>query len=153
MENLIGGAGVKKSAIKIKKPTVKTIVQKNDVPKTVLENAYQIVSTVSNTTEMHPHNFMTSMSIDRLMKMKDYLINNKSQIDKKLDKMSEFTEQSEILSEAIKQLEDSKARFAHVVKEGMSEHYDDLGSLLDDVDQAIDFKVKESQKASSSMEV
>ena len=147
------GGAVKKNNIKLKTsktPKLKTVLQPTSVCMPTMQEAVTVMTAISQTQQVDAHSVLMSMSTTKLLELKEYMNNNQTHIDKKLDKLYEYTPQGEAIGKACSMMDESKDRLSYLVKQGMIEKYGTVGDMNDDIDKAIRFKMGGSSSSGST---
>ena len=105
---------------------------------------------LANKQSVDAHHILMSMDVLQLEELKDYFNNDKSNMDKKVEKAVTFIPADKALQSALDQLKDGLARSVHLTKEALYSKYDTVEALVTDIDLAVAHKVKESGGSSSS---
>ena len=139
-ERLRGGMpGVKKSNIKLKtsKSKLKTSIKPTVVNPQQMEQATGQMLAFANVETVQAQDIFNGMSVAQLLQMKDFAVNDKTHVDKKLDKLYTFTVPGAHLVEAQKMLDESKERLAFLIKQSLIERYETVSDFADAIDDAI----------------
>jgi len=147
------GGAVKKNNIKLKSskaPKVKITMRPTPISILAMEQATHAMISLSQTETVNVNEVLMIMSVGKLMELKEFMNNNQAHIDKKLDKVYEYTPLGEQLAEAHKMLEESKERLSFLVKHSFMEAYATIGDLNENIDKAITHKVSSSTAVPSA---
>jgi len=138
-ERLRGGMpGVKKSLVKLKNKAsssrVRTILAPSVVSVPAIEKAAVIATKFSTVTKVGCADILKDMTPEALQNIKKYMNEDKTNIEKKLDKACEFTQQWQALEEARKVIVEAQGRVSHLVRDAFTEKYETVGDLCGDID-------------------
>lgn len=148
----MSGGGLKKSNIKLKSAKaskVKVVLQASEANVPAMEKAAHVMSVVAQTTAINPQEMLLGLPAEKLLEMKDFMNNNKSHIDVKLDKLCEFTEQYAALETAKTMVAESQGRLSFLVKDAMMNKYATVGDMVGDIDEAIKWKFSQTSQPST----
>ena len=153
-EKVKGGAGVKKSGIKLKPKVakVKTVLTTSAVQVPVLEQATNVAVQFAAMTTATADEVVADMSTESLLACKTFMNEDRTHIDKKLEKICEYTTQWQKLEAARLLIVESQARCSHIVKEAIANKFDTVGDLSDRIDQAVAAKLNATPQGDARMQ-
>ena len=138
-EKVKGGAGARKSGIKLKPKVakVKTVLTTSAVQVPILEQATAVAVQFAAVTTAAADEVVADMTTESLLACKTFMNEDRTHIEKKLEKICEYTTQWQKLEAARLLIVESQARCSHIVKEAIANKFDTVGEFSVSVDKAV----------------
>ena len=143
-EKVKGGmAGAKKSGIKLKPKVakVRTVLTTTAVQVPVLEQATAVAVQFAGVTTAAADEVVADMTTESLLACKAFMNEDRTHIEKKLEKICEYTTQWQKLEAARLLIVESQARCSHIVKEAIANKFDTVGEFSVSIDKAVAAKL------------
>ena len=142
-EKVKGGAGARTSGIKLKPKVakVKTVLTTTAVQVPVLEQATTVAVQFAGVTTAAADEVLADMTTESLLACKAFMNEDRTHIEKKLEKICEYTTQWQKLEAARLLIVESQARCSHIVKEAVANKFDTVGEFSVSIDKAVAAKL------------